>query len=114
MSSTSKDKIMTHQYRFVFRKTEVMRYTGHLDLHHAWQKTFRRAGISVQHSQGFHPLPKIQLAAALPLGFTGENEMMDVWIEDDRDPEILMGLLNHSLPPGIELKTIEMVVLKER
>ena len=47
-----------------------MRFTGHLDLHRAWERTFRRAHLPLAYTQGFHPQPRIQLAGALPLGFT--------------------------------------------
>jgi radical SAM-linked protein len=44
-----------------------MRYTGHLDLHRAWERTFRRARLPLAYSQGFHPQPRLNLACALPL-----------------------------------------------
>ncbi len=56
--------------RLTFAKTAAMRYTGHLDLHTTWERTLRRARLPLAYSQGFHPQPKIQLASALPLGFT--------------------------------------------
>ncbi|MBM2844178.1 MAG: hypothetical protein HW404_2015, partial [Anaerolineales bacterium] len=29
------------RYRITFGKTEAMRFTGHLDLHRTWERTFR-------------------------------------------------------------------------
>ena len=60
-----------------------MRFTGHLDLHRAWERTFRRAGLPLAYSQGFNPHPRLNLASALPLGFTSEGEVIDVWLEQD-------------------------------
>ena len=45
-----------------FSKTDAMRYTGHLDLHRAWERTFRRAGLPLAYTQGFSPHPRINLA----------------------------------------------------
>ncbi len=69
--------------RITFAKTEWLRYIGHLDMHHIFIRTFRRAGLEVVHSQGFHPQPKIHLASALSLGYTGSNEMIECWLVDD-------------------------------
>jgi hypothetical protein len=51
-----------------------MRFTGHLDLHHTWERMLRRAGIAVEHTQGFNPRMRINLGLALPLGYTSECE----------------------------------------
>ncbi|MDP3186130.1 MAG: TIGR03936 family radical SAM-associated protein, partial [Anaerolineales bacterium] len=63
--------------RITFSKTGALRYTGHLDLQRIWERTARRAGLPLVYSQGFHPQPKIQIAAALPLGFSGRAELVD-------------------------------------
>jgi len=57
-------------------------YTSHLDLARAWERALRRAGVKLVYSRGFNPRPKLQLAAALPLGHTGEAELLDVWLEE--------------------------------
>ncbi|MFO7585275.1 MAG: TIGR03936 family radical SAM-associated protein, partial [Anaerolineales bacterium] len=61
----------------------ALRYIGHLDLHKMWESATRRAGIALAYSQGFHPQPKIQLASALPLGFSSRCEVADMWVEDE-------------------------------
>ena len=61
---------MSMRIRVTFAKTEPMRFTSHLDLFRAWERTFRRAGLPILFSQGYNPRPRMQLAAALPLGFT--------------------------------------------
>ena len=52
--------------RITFSKQGALRYTGNLDLHKIWERTARRADLALAYSQGFHPQPKMQLAAALP------------------------------------------------
>ena len=69
--------------RITFAKTDAMRFTGHLDLHRAWERTFRRAGLPLAYTQGFSPHPRINLASALPLGFTSERELVDIWLEQE-------------------------------
>jgi radical SAM-linked protein len=95
--------------RITFSKTEAMRYTGHLDLHRAWERTFRRAGLPIAYSQGFHPQPKFSLAAALPLGFTSECELADVWLSEDVTLNEMRAALDHAAPPGIVIQALEPV-----
>jgi radical SAM-linked protein len=100
---------MTQRLRLTFAKTEAMRFTGHLDLHHTWERTFRRAGLPLAYSQGFNPHPRLNLASALPLGFTSECEVIDVWLEQEMEPEQVQAALTPALPPGLRLLDIQVV-----
>lgn len=87
--------------RITFAKTAAMKYTGHLDLHTAWERTFRRAQLPLAYSQGHNPQPKIQLAAALPLGFTSECELADAMMESPQDLLEARSALAQAAPPGL-------------
>ena len=89
-----------------------MRYTGHLDLHRAWERTFRRAGLPLAYSQGFHPQPKLNLACALPLGFTSECELIDAWLDAVLSLDEIHIALTGVLPPGIRIHSLEAIDLK--
>ena len=69
--------------RIIFSKTNALRYTSHLDLRTIWERTVRRAGLPLAYTQGFHPGPKIQVASALPLGFIGRAEIVDIWLQNN-------------------------------
>ena len=98
--------------RITFAKTSAMRYTSHLDLHRAWERTFRRAGLPLAYSQGFNPHPRLNLASALPLGFTSQAEVLDAWLEEERSLEEIEEALTRSLPPGIRVLKTDEVDLK--
>lgn len=100
---------MTQRLRLIFAKTQAMRFTGHLDLHHTWERTFRRAGLPLAYSQGFNPHPRLNLASALPLGFTSECEVIDVWLEQELKPEQVSTTLEPALPPGLQLLDLQVV-----
>ena len=95
--------------RIHFSKTVEMRYTGHLDLHRTWERTFRRANLPLAYSQGFHPQPRINLAAALPLGFTSQGEIADIWLEQSLPLDEIEAALEPALPPGLRLLTLEQI-----
>jgi radical SAM-linked protein len=92
--------------QITFRKTNAMRFTGHLDLLRAWERTFRRSGLPLAYSQGFNPRPKMSLSSALPLGFISDFELLDAHMESEIPLEEIMVDLERSLPPGIEIRQI--------
>ena len=95
--------------RITFAKTDAMRFTSHLDLHKSWERTLRRASLPLAYTQGFSPHPRINLASALPLGFTGEAEIIDVHLEKDLPLEEIESVLASAAPPGIRIRKIEAV-----
>jgi radical SAM-linked protein len=96
--------------RITYLKNGALLYTSTLDVQTIWERSVRRAGLILQYSQGFHPQPRIQIANPLPLGFVGAQELIDIWLVDERKPEEIKELLNKSVPEGIyitEVNTIE-------
>lgn len=94
-----------------FSKTDHMRYTGHLDLQHTWERTFRRAGLPLSYSQGFKPHPKINLAAPLPLGFTSEAEVLDARLDQSMPVLEVSQRLSKALPPGLVIHLVQEIDL---
>lgn len=95
--------------RLTFSKQGALRYTGHLDLHKLWERAARRAQLPLAYSQGFHPSPKIQLASALPLGFSSRAEVMDIWLTQDCEVSRLRSDLQSALPRDIQILNAEQV-----
>jgi radical SAM-linked protein len=93
--------------RITFTKNGALRYIGHLDLHKLWERTTRRADLALQYSQGFHPQPKIQLASALPLGFSSRCELVDMWVDGKVDLISLPARLARAVPPGLGILNVE-------
>lgn len=86
-----------------------MRYTSHLDVHRTWERTLRRARLPLAYSQGFNPRPKINLAVALPLGFTSDCEIVEFWLEGTPPQSEIESRLREATPPGIEINAIEEI-----
>lgn len=95
--------------RITFAKQGALRYIGHLDLHKIWERTARRADLALTYSQGFHPQPKMQLAAALPLGFSSRCELIDMRIDGEVDLGTLPGRLQQAIPVGLKILKVEEV-----
>ena len=95
--------------RITFTKQGALRYIGHLDLHRVWERAMRRASLPISYSQGFHPQPKISLAAALPLGFSSRAEVLDVRLNEEIPAEEILTRLKDNLPPDIKVTNVQSV-----
>lgn len=102
------------RFRITYAKTQSLRYTGNLDIHKIWERTIRRAGLSLAYSQGFHPQPRLHQASPLPLGMTSRCEMVDLWLTDD-SPILTTDQVHKALvekaPSGLELLSVESIAL---
>jgi radical SAM-linked protein len=102
-----------HRYRITFGKNGALRFTSHLDLARIWERALRRADTSLVYSQGFNPRPRIQLAAALPLGYASTCELLDAWFENKlNDLHEYSARLSKTVPDGLHIHAIEEVPLK--
>lgn len=104
---------LMERLRVCYRRTEALRYAGSLDMQKVWERTFRRAGLSLAYSQGFHPQPRLQQAAPLPVGHLSEVDLLDFWLSDETAPAEAESSLRSALPPGIEIRRMFPVALEE-
>ena len=100
-----------NRYRLTFTRDRTVRFVGHLDLAKTWERILRRADLPVAFSQGFHPLPKITFASALPVGCTSDCELLDVVLSEPLDPSDVMARLVPALPAGIAATSVAQVPL---
>ena len=102
-----------HRFRITFSKGKALKYTSHLDLMRIWEQSLRRAGAPLAYSSGFNPRPRLQLAAALPLGHTGEAEWLDALLEEPVRADDLTQALAPALPRGLTVRQLHRVDLKQ-
>ncbi|HZK01622.1 MAG TPA: TIGR03936 family radical SAM-associated protein [Anaerovoracaceae bacterium] len=92
-----------NRYLLRFEKLGALRYTSHLDLLRLFRRTFKRAGVELQYSRGFNPLPKIGFAQPLSLGYTSISEYLEFETAMSYNEKQVIGLMNSSLPYGIRI-----------
>jgi radical SAM-linked protein len=95
--------------RIKFSRGNEIKYISHLDIVRLWQRAFNRAGIQIAYSTGFSPHPKISLAAPLPLGVTGEAELMDIVIVRGVAPQFFVSAMNQELPSGMTVEKVHPI-----
>jgi radical SAM-linked protein len=95
--------------RFRFSKTGSLALLSHLDLVRLMERALRRSGLPVSFTGGFHPLPRVQFALALPLGAEADGEWMDLEFTQPIDAAEGLQRLQAQLPAGFTLLQVEPV-----
>lgn len=110
-AASPKPQVKPRRYRLFFLKKGEARYFGHLDMVNIFIRALRRAGIPINYSQGFHPLPKISFGTALPLGMESLEEHLDIEILKFFLPSILLEEINQHLPEGLKILRAHQIPL---
>ena len=95
--------------RITFSKRGPAKYLSHLELVRAFVRAFKRAGVSLVYSKGYHPMPKLSFAAALPVGTESLHETLEVQWHDSGSGRTLRDKIGEQLPSGLEIKTLEVL-----
>jgi len=95
--------------RLTYSKTDAMRFTGHLDVHRTLYRTLIRARLPITFSGGFTRRPKLVMSGALPLGYTSDCEMADLWLDETIPLDDITSAIHSASPPGLRLLSLEVV-----
>lgn len=93
--------------RVWFKKMGMSRYVSHLDLMRAMTRAIRRARVPLWYTEGFNPHPYMTFSLPLSLGMESLCESMDIRIEGDSTNEDIFNMLKGSMPPGIEIVSVD-------
>ncbi len=99
--------------RVKFSKTKPMHLISHLDLIRLLERSLRRSHLPVSYSGGFHPLPRLEIALALPLGIEGLGEWMDIDFYKEVNPVKMREKLQETLPKGIQLQEVNSIPISK-
>jgi len=90
--------------RLLFSKTGDAVWFSHLDLMRVFQRAFKRAGLSLCHTQGFNPRPSVSIALPLSVGVESLCELLDFDLEGEIPTEKEIQIrLNTALVPGVQV-----------
>jgi radical SAM family uncharacterized protein/radical SAM-linked protein len=91
------------KYDFLYSKSGNSRYLGQLELYNILSRAFRKSGIPVQFSTGFHPKPKFSFFDALPVGMEAYHERFQALIQPYGSADAMAEQLNTVLPSGLHI-----------
>ena len=89
--------------RLIFVKEQQASYISHLDVMRTFQRVFPRAGLSIKHSNGFHPHPILSIVLPLPVGQSSECEILDFESVENSTGEGVAEALNTGMPAGLRV-----------
>ena len=95
--------------RLRFAKRGDIRLVSHHDLMRCLERMIRRAALSVAHSQGFNPRPKVVFTLALALGIEGRREVVEIDLNEPWEPGEVRRRLADVSPPGLDWLEAEAV-----
>lgn len=95
--------------RIRFSKQGDLRLIGHRDLMRCLERLFRRAGLTLSFSEGFHPKLRMTFPLALAVGIEGVDEVMEVELAERYTADELLRRLTPHAPPGLAFRTIEVL-----
>ncbi|MFI5173719.1 MAG: TIGR03936 family radical SAM-associated protein [Terriglobia bacterium] len=99
------------RYRTSFTKTGRSKFLSHLDLMRLIQRAFRRAGIQLKYSQGFHPQPVVSFGPALSVGIEGTDELLDFEADVGLEETSFLSVINSVLPDGVRFTRLKPIDL---
>ena len=90
--------------RLLFEKTGNAIWISHLDLMRVFQRSFKRAGLPLTHTQGFNPRPSVSIALPLSVGVESGCELLDFDLYGEKIPnEEILERLNAALVAGVKV-----------
>lgn len=95
------------RYLAYYSKVDSAKYFSHTDVNNIIQRGFRRAGIPVSFSKGFHPKMIVSYPPALPLGMEGRAEVIEFRSDYDIPFNEFVTHINAFLPPGVRFFKLE-------
>jgi len=98
-----------------FARRGPARYLSHLDTLRAVQRTFARAGVELELSEGMRPKPRLSLPLPLPVGAAADDELAVARVTDAA-PDGRAGLvaLRAAAPEGLEVIALQESPLRVR
>ncbi|HEY4690821.1 MAG TPA: TIGR03936 family radical SAM-associated protein [Anaerolineae bacterium] len=103
------EQVPRQRVRITFARGENVRYVGHLDMVRTWERILRRADVPMAYSEGFSPHPRLAFAAALPVGCTSDQEVLDVIFSHPCDLADARARLEQAVPAGIHIVDVSEV-----
>ncbi|WP_316899914.1 TIGR03960 family B12-binding radical SAM protein [Pseudodesulfovibrio indicus] len=88
-------------YRIWFEKTGPAAFLSQLELQAVFERAFRRAGLPMTFSAGFHPMPRLSFGKALPVGVESRCEWINVFLREYFRPAEVVERLARSMPKGL-------------
>lgn len=94
---------------FSFSKDRRAAFIPHLGIVNTFERAFMRAGLPFGLTNGFSPTVILELAQALSVGISSDQEMAIVYLHQRFDAQLFVQRMNEVLPQGVRIKEAALV-----
>lgn len=105
---------LSRTYQLSFTKINKARYLSHLELMRLFRRAFRRAGLPLAFSGGYHPMPRLSFYSALPVGMESLCETMKLELVRPVPLPGTIDEINRQLLEGIRVTHMEEMTGSKR
>ena len=88
--------------RLRYRKVGPARFIGTREIGSVFLRAARRARLPIAFSHGHHPMPRLSFSPAIPLGFSSDDEYVDLELTAAIAPDAVASALAAELPEGLD------------
>ncbi len=93
-----------------YAKTGKSTYYSHINMMKIFERMFLRLSIPIEFTHGFNPKPRLEFASPLPMGITGEEEIMFFRVPESFEEQLFseefIPECSRSLPEGITVNSV--------
>jgi radical SAM family uncharacterized protein/radical SAM-linked protein len=100
------------RYRVRYAKGPAARFLSHLDLVRAWSRALAESDLPIIYTQGFNPRPRVSFGPPLPVGTTGEAEVVEIDLGRPTEPAEIVRRLATATPEGIDVLAASAVAAR--
>lgn len=90
---------------FSFTKQNGGEYIPHLATQDVIHKAFLRSELPIVFTDGFNPVPRLELATTLSLGIESKDEIASCLLRYETSEEEFVEKMNESLPQGLKINS---------
>lgn len=107
-------KLLKHAILIRFSKVYTAALLPHHDIVRHLETALRRISIPLAYSQGFHPMPRIEITGPLPLGIASCDEYGLIYIKKQIENAETMFVINKFLPKYLTITNCKMLKAQEQ
>jgi radical SAM-linked protein len=101
--------MIRQRVRIRFRKEGDLRWISHRDLVRTFERLFRRMGLQLSMSEGFHPKARMTFPSALALGVAALDEVMEFELSEHVEAANLAAQFAALAPPGLVVFDVQVL-----
>ena len=95
------------RYRIYYQKMKNLKYLGHLDFIKLLYRMVLHGFLPIVFTNGFNKKPKLKFCQALPLGIDGENEFLDIFLNENlSEQKVFNSLKDNKFVPILKVEKI--------